>query len=122
MVDPLLVVGRETALASGAVDLIALARGGELLLVEFKTGPQNADFRSALAQLVVYGSDLWQMSIERFEVSVAQRYFGGDRRQDPRLRGKTSLDAAVNAIWADLSTEEKLSLMDRLAEQFLSGA
>jgi hypothetical protein len=121
MAGPLLVVGRETTLPSGAVDLIALARGGEVLLIEFKTGPQNADFRSSLAQLVDYGSDLWQMSIEQFETSVAQRYFGSERCGDPRFRGKTFLDAAVNTLWGDLSAEEKAALNDRLAEQLASG-
>ena len=61
MTGPLLVIGRETTLPSGAVDLVALARSGEILIIEFKTGPQNSDFRSALAQLLDYGSDLWGM-------------------------------------------------------------
>src|SRR3970040_2143989 len=69
MTGPLLVVGRETSLQSGAVDLAAIARSGELLIVEFKTGPQNTDFRSALAQLLDYGSDIWSMSYEDFEAA-----------------------------------------------------
>jgi hypothetical protein len=43
----LLVVGRETTLASGSIDLLCLSRTGELVLIEFKTGPQNPDFRHA---------------------------------------------------------------------------
>ncbi|MGN6561813.1 MAG: hypothetical protein ACTHMU_04065, partial [Thermomicrobiales bacterium] len=54
MAGPLLVVGRETTLQSGYVDLLCLARSGELLIIEFKTGPQNPDFRHALAQLLDY--------------------------------------------------------------------
>lgn len=46
----LVVVGRETTLASGAIDLLCLAQSGDLVLIEFKTGPQNPDFRHALAQ------------------------------------------------------------------------
>ena len=38
LAGPLMVVGRETTLPSGAVDLVGLARSG---IVEFKTGPQN---------------------------------------------------------------------------------
>ena len=72
---PLLVVGRETTLPSGAVDLVAIARGGQLLLIEFKTGPQNTEFRYSLAQLLDYGSDMWGMSYEGFEQTVALRYF-----------------------------------------------
>ena len=64
MTGPLMVVGRETTLPSGAVDLVAVARSGELLIVEFKTGPQNADFRAALAQLLDYGADLWSLSYD----------------------------------------------------------
>jgi RecB family endonuclease NucS len=56
---PPVVVGRESTLDSGRVDLVVLARGGELLIVEFKTGPQNSDFRDSLAQLLDYGSELW---------------------------------------------------------------
>ena len=42
---PVMVVGRETTLPSGAVDLICVTANGDLLVVEFKTGPQNSDFR-----------------------------------------------------------------------------
>lgn len=41
---PPLVAGKETAVPSGAIDLVLLARGGELVLVEFKTGPKNPTF------------------------------------------------------------------------------
>ena len=60
----LIVVGRETALASGYNDLLCLARSGDIVLIEFKTGPQNPDFRHALAQLIDYGSDLWRLSLD----------------------------------------------------------
>lgn len=87
---PLMVVGRETILASGAVDLVALGRGGDLVIVELKTGPQNSEFRAALAQAVDYGADLWGMSLEEFESTVAVRYFRGTHCDDPLLRGKSS--------------------------------
>jgi hypothetical protein len=73
----LLVVGRETRLASGAIDLLCLARSGDLVLVEFKTGPQNPDFRAALAQLIDYGSDLWGTPVADFDHGVVQRYLSG---------------------------------------------
>ena len=78
MTGPLMVVGRETTLPSGVVDLVAIARSGEVLLVEFKTGPQNTDFRGVLAQLLDYGSDLWEMTYDRFEREVALRFFESD--------------------------------------------
>ena len=79
LVGPPLVVGKETSVPSGAIDLVLLARGGEIVLVEFKTGPQNPDFRGALAHLLDYGSDLWGMSIDDFERTVALRYFSSNQ-------------------------------------------
>ena len=71
--DNLMVVGREARLPSGAVDLVGVTRNGNILVMEFKTGPQNSDFRHALAQLLDYGSDLWELDYEEFEISVAKR-------------------------------------------------
>jgi hypothetical protein len=45
---PLMVVGRETTLPSGAVDLIGVARSGEILIAEFKTGPRTRTFDTPL--------------------------------------------------------------------------
>lgn len=74
---PLLVVGRESSVASGSIDLVGVVPSGDLVLVEFKTGPQNPDFRHALAQLIDYGSDLWGMAIEDFDSGIVQRYLQG---------------------------------------------
>ena len=74
---PLMVVGRETPLPSGSVDLICLTRTGELLLVEFKTGPKNPDFRHTLAQLLDYGL--------RFP-----RFYGHTERQGDNTLGGVS--------------------------------
>lgn len=122
MAGPLMVVGRETSLPSGAVDLIGVSRSGELLLVEFKTGPQNSDFRHVLAQLLDYGSDLWRMSYQEFERTVANRYFASARCHDTRLRGKDALDKAAWAIWPDLSKEEVILFRERLTRQLDTGA
>jgi hypothetical protein len=95
-----IVVGRETRLPSGAIDLVLLDRAGSLCLVEFKTGPQNPDFRSCLAQLVDYGSDLWGMTLEDFETKVAVRYFTS-KQCPPEAPGyqQTSLNAAAANAW-----------------------
>ena len=116
-----MVVGEETRLPSGAIDLAGITRGGRLVVVEFKTGPQNADFRSALAQLLDYGSDIWQMSLDSFEATVAVRYFTSDRCRDDRVRGMRTLEEAAKATWGDLSDEEWLALRDRLTLQLASG-
>jgi hypothetical protein len=54
---------------------VGLSLSGHLIVVEFKTGTQNSDFRKALAQLLDYGSDLCGMNYEEFESTVATRYF-----------------------------------------------
>lgn len=120
MTGPLMVVGRETTLPSGYVDLVCISRDGDLLLVELKTGPQNSDFRHVLAQLLDYGSDLWQMSYEEFESTVANRYFSSGHCQDDRLQRKASLNEAARVIW-DLSEEETALFRERLVQQLSSG-
>ena len=67
LAEPIVVVGKETPLPSGFVDLVVLGHGGDLCIVEFKTGPSNPDFRAVIAQLLDYGSDLWQMGVDDFE-------------------------------------------------------
>ncbi|HEU5328726.1 MAG TPA: hypothetical protein VFU78_11585 [Thermomicrobiales bacterium] len=122
MAGPLLVVGRETTLQSGYVDLLCLARSGELLIIEFKTGPQNPDFRHALAQLLDYGSDLWRLSYDEFENTVATRYFAGPHCHDLQFQGQTSLEAAARLRWPDLTDEEADLLCERLIQQLATGA
>ena len=118
---PLLVVGKETWLASGAVDLVGLAKSGELVLVEFKTGPQNSDFRHALAQLIHYGSDLWGMDFERFE-RWAATYFASNQCTDERYQGKTSLWAAAKTAWTDMEDEKNWKpVKDKLTQQLRDG-
>lgn len=121
MTGPLMVIGRETTLPSGAVDLVALARSGELLVIEFKTGPSNPDFRAALAQLVDYGSDLWQRAFPEFETTVPLQYFSGPHCRDPLLKGKKSLKDAAVAVWENFTDEEWAILVERLTEQLTSG-
>ena len=118
---PMLVVGKETQLASGAVDLVGLARGGELIVVEFKTGPQNSDFRSALAQLLDYGSDLWGMDLERFEHAVASRYFASDHCTDPQFQGVTSLRAAATIAWPEMGDDQWAAAAQTLSQRLTTG-
>jgi hypothetical protein len=120
--EPLMVLGRETILPSGGIDLVGVARTGDVLLIEFKTGPQNPDFRQALAQLLDYGSDLWGMTYERFERTVALRFFSSDHCKDVRVKGMTALGNAAQAVWPDLSDEERSGLRDRLTQQLETGA
>ena len=119
---PLMVVGRETNLRSGAVDLICVTPEGDLLVIEFKTGPQNSDFRHALAQLLHYGSDLWEMSYEGFELTVVSRYFNSPSCRDSRVAGKTSLEEGLRATWPEMTQENLAFFKDRLIRQLEQGA
>src|SRR3954451_3209762 len=103
----LLVVGRETTLVSGAIDLLCLARSGDLVLVEFKTGPQNPDFRHALAQVIDYGSDLWRLSLDEFDHGVVRTYLTS--RHHGAGTGSTDLTTAIRAAW-QLSEEDEAVL------------
>ena len=118
-----MVVGRETTLASGAVDLLAVTPDGDILIIEFKTGPKNPDFRAALAQLLDYGSDLWQLSIDEFEAAVAVRYFQGAHcpPKSP-AKGAPSLQAAAEATWPAMDETALASFAERVSDALTRGA
>ena len=107
LTDSIMVVGRESVVPSGLIDMVAIARTGEVLVIEFKTGPGNPDFRRVIAQLFDYGSHLWGMSYEQFETE-AVRFFTSDRCSDPKLKDKTSLAEAAISTWSDLSEGESI--------------
>lgn len=90
------------------------------MLIEFKTGPQNPDFRHALAQLIDYGSDLWKLSVEEFDRGVVQRYLSSGR-VDTRSRGATPLATAVATSGWNLSEDELAALFSRLGEVLATG-
>lgn len=99
LIGDLLVVGRETQVASGAIDLLCLSRSGELVIIEFKTGPQNSDFRHALAQVIDYGSDLWKLEDwETFDEGVVHRYLKS-QYVDPRFKACADLRGAATVGW-----------------------
>ena len=119
---PLMIVGRETTLPSGSVDLVGLARSGDVLIIEFKTGPQNPDFRAAVAQLLDYGSDIWGMSYDEFENTVAVRYFASNRCKDTNVCRKTSLTDAQLSVWPDMKNDECIAFNERLTKQLETGS
>lgn len=115
----LLVIGRETTLASGAIDLVGLMRTGDVLLIEFKTGPQNPDFRAALAQLVDYGSDLWGLTPSDFDHGVVQRYLTSDRCP-PTYKTAGSLRELAEAAWR-IGEDDWSALSSRLEQVLATG-
>lgn len=119
---PMMVVGRETSLPSGAADLVGMARSGELLVVEFKTGPDNSDFRHTLAQLLDYGAALWRMDPDAFETTVARRYFVSDHCPiEAPTRNAETIGAAAQATW-QLSEDELPQFTERWHRVLQEGA
>lgn len=116
----LLVVGRETSLASGYIDLLCLARSGDVVLIEFKTGPQNPDFRHALAQVIDYGSDLWHLSLDDFDRGVVQRYLASGR-VDAGFHGAKNLSEAIDRTTWELGDDDRRALDERLTEVLQTG-
>lgn len=121
LVGPAVVVGRESSLDSGRVDLVLLGNGGDLALVEFKTGPQNPDFRECLAQLLDYGSDLWGMTLEDFETRVAQRYFSGPHCPPGTLPHGASLEEVLTKNWG-AAADDAVDWRERLQAQLRDGS
>lgn len=118
---PLLVVGKQTTLASGYVDLVGLTAGGDIVVIEFKTGPQNPDFRSALAQLLDYGSDLFGMDVNVFEETVAVRYFHS-AYCTPEYKGTKSLADAFAKAWPSKTSDDLNTFTARLGDVLAQGA
>lgn len=118
LTDKPLVVGRETPLPSGRVDLVLLGSAGDLALVEFKTGPANPDFRSCIAQLLDYGSDLWGMPLETFDTQVAQTYFNS--RYSTTKPPPASLEVAMEQRWG--TQDDAVSATEVLRGQLAKGA
>lgn len=115
------VVGRETNLPSGSVDLVGLTRGGDVIIIELKTGPQNSDFRRILAQLLDYGSDMGRMSLDVFESTVARRYFTHESCNDTRVKGLRSLREAFGRVWPDLTEPDMEVTFRNLSENLQNG-
>jgi hypothetical protein len=119
---PMMVVGRETALPSGRVDLLGVTPAGDILVVEFKTGPENPDYRHALAQLLDYGADLWRMDAEVFETTVTVSYLATKHcpANDP-ARDAPSLREAARRTWPHLDDEALDGFERRVAARLDDG-
>jgi len=100
----LLVVGRETALPSGSIDLMCVDEKGTIVVVEFKKGPENPDSRRVIAQLLDYGSHLWGLTFEEFD-GLCSNYFNSKRCTDRKFCGKNSLRDAFKEMWDQVSDE-----------------
>jgi hypothetical protein len=119
---PMMVIGRETALPSGQVDLLGVTPTGDILIIEFKTGPKNPDYRHALAQLLDYGADLWQMDPEEFDTTATVSYLDTQYcPADDPARGAASLREAARRTWPHLEEAELDAFEHRIAARLADG-
>ena len=81
---PIVVVGRESDLASGYADLVLVDGSAQVCLVEVKK-EGNPDTRRVIAQLTDYAAALWQMSAEDFERDVLHPFLRSDGRAEAEL-------------------------------------
>ncbi|MCI0623890.1 MAG: hypothetical protein L0387_19915 [Acidobacteria bacterium] len=93
-IPPLLIVGRETALATGYADVVGLDPDGLVTVIECKLDRNPEVKRGVVAQVLGYAASLWGLTYEQFETLVARKYFDSPTCHRPDLRGM-ALDDAV---------------------------
>lgn len=101
---PLLVVMSKPSFSRhgwGELDLVAIARDGGVILVEFKRDPQSANYRDVVAQILEYAAYLWTVGYEEF-AHQAMRYL---REQGSKYGHAESLPEAVRIFAADQGEE-----------------
>ncbi len=119
---PMMVVGRETSMLSGAADLLGVTPSADIVVIEFKTGPENSDFRSALAQVLDYGAQLWKGDYDRFDALAVSYFTGPHCPPNAVTKGCSSLIAAATSNWPEWPAEERDQFEQRVAANIKAGA
>ncbi len=120
--NEVIVVGRETTLPVGAIDLLLVDADGRIIILETKLSQNPELRRQVIAQLLDYGASLWRnaSTLKEFEAMVL-RYWHSDACEDERVKNANSLREGLEPIFKDLSGEEwdydafEASLADNLA-------
>jgi len=101
------VVGRETGVPGGAIDLLLVDGEGRVIIVETKLFRNPQLRREAVAQILEYGAGLWQSapSLKKFEELVL-RYWHSDTCEQERVKDAQSLREGVEDIFRELCGEE----------------
>lgn len=116
------VVGRETSVPSGAIDLLLVDAEGRVIIVETKLSSNPELRRQVVAQALDYGASLWRIapSVKDFEALVL-RYWRSDACEDERVKKVESLRDGLESIFRELYGEDwdydtfEASLEDNLA-------
>jgi len=105
--DEVVVVGRETPLPVGAIDLLLLDAEGQVIIVETKLSRSPDLRRQVVAQVLDYGASLWRTAptMKDFEALVL-RYWHSNACEDERVKDATSLRQGLEPIFKELRGEE----------------
>jgi len=105
--EDVIVVGRETSLPAGAIDLLLVDAQGQVVIVETKLSRNPELRRRVVAQLLDYGASLWKTAptIRDFERLVL-RYWQSSPCEDTRVKDASSLRDGVEPIFRELYGED----------------
>lgn len=103
----LVVVGRETGVAPGAIDLLLVDGDGRVIILETKLARNPELRRQAVAQLLDYGAGLWQTApgLKEFEELVLG-YWRSDQCEDQRVKHAGALREGLEGIFKELCGDD----------------
>jgi hypothetical protein len=101
------VVGRETAVPAGAIDLLLVDAEGRVIIVETKLSRNPELRRQVVAQVMDYGASLWRTAptLKQFE-DLVLRYWRSTACEDQRLDGVATLREGLDPIFQEIRGEE----------------
>jgi hypothetical protein len=103
----IVVVGRETPVPAGAIDLLLVDAEGRVIILETKLSRNPELRRQAVAQVLDYGASLWRSapSLREFQALVL-RYWHSGACEDERVKDAKSLREGLEAIFSESSEED----------------
>jgi hypothetical protein len=105
--DDVVVVGRETPVPAGAIDLLLVDAQGQVIIVETKLSRNPELRRQVVAQVLDYGASLWRAAptLKDLETLVL-RYWQSDACEDERVKNATSLRQGLEPVFKGLCRED----------------
>jgi hypothetical protein len=101
------VVGRETAVPVGAIDLLLVDADGRVIIVETKLSSNPELRREVVAQVLDYGASLWRTApgLKEFE-DLVLRYWRSDACQDERVKDAGTLRQGIDPVFQQIRGED----------------
>ena len=101
------VVGRETGVPVGAIDLLLVDADGRVIIVETKLSQSPELRRQVVAQVLDYGASLWRTAptLKQFE-DLVLGYWHSDACQDQRVKGAETLRQGLDPIFQEIRGAE----------------